>query len=197
MTADQKGRIRHAARSIDEQFHDIILAPFEYWLWKTRYIAALGVLFSAFAAITLFIMGTIEILVPITNIMHTATGIAISGEGHSDHEAIITAFIGAIDLYLIGVFFLIFSFGLYEIVISKIDVARDASFSEDGIQLLQISSLDELKSKIIKVIIMVLIVSFFQKVIALKVDLALDALLFAMAILSLCIGSYLLHLDHS
>ena len=112
-----------------------------------------------------------------------------------ENEEILKGFIGALDLYLIAVFFLIFSFGLYELIISKIDVARDAC---DDVEhpLLQITSLDELKSKIIKVIIIILMVAFFKNVISMKMIAVSDALLLALAILALCIGSYFLTKEH-
>ena len=121
----------------------------------------------------------------------------LSGSGHleSGNEETLKAFIGALDLYLIAVFFLIFSFGLYELIISKIDVARGEQGEADH-QLLQITSLDELKSKIIKVIIIILIVAFFKSVISLKVIQITDSLLLALAILALCIGSYFLTKAH-
>jgi uncharacterized membrane protein YqhA len=59
---------------------------------------------------------------------------------------------------------IIFSFGIYELFISKIDIARS---SEAYSTLLEISTLDDLKNKIIRVIIRVLVVSFFQRVIGL------------------------------
>ena len=65
-----------------------------------------------------------------------------------------------VDLYLIGVVLLIFGFGIYELFISKIDVAR----RNVSVTILEIESLDELKNKIVKVIVMVLIVSFFERI---------------------------------
>jgi len=60
---------------------------------------------------------------------------------------------------LIAVVLLIFSFGIYELFISEID---DAENSEVGSKILAIHSLDELKDKLGKVVVMVLIVSFFN-----------------------------------
>ena len=41
------------------------------------------------------------------------------------HSHILAHVITAVDLYLIGVVLLIFSFGIYELFISKIDIARE------------------------------------------------------------------------
>ena len=57
-------------------------------------------------------------------------------------------------------------------------------------------TLDELKSKNIKVIIIILMVAFFKNVISMKMIAVSDALLLALAILALCIGSYFLTKEH-
>jgi len=148
------------------------------------------VLFCAIASVALFLMGTMEIIHPALEIFTNMLGI---GSEHAElsNEEVLKGFIGALDLYLIAVFFLIFSFGLYELIISKIDVARGPCDDVDH-PLLQITSLDELKSKIVKVIIIILMVAFFKSVISLKVLAVSDALLLAFAILALCIGSFFL-----
>ncbi len=179
--------VRDIWRSIDESFESRILGPIEYWLWKFRYVSFLAVLFCAIAAVVLFIMGTLEIIHPIITVFHATVE---TGEHAIENEELLKSFIGAIDLYLIAVFFLIFSFGLYEIIISKIDVAR-VKGGEDH-QLLQITSLDELKSKIIKVIIIILMVAFFKNVISMGVFSMIDAFLLSIAILAICLGSYYL-----
>jgi len=48
---------------------------------------------------------------------------------------------------------------LYELIISQIDIAQMSAAS----RILEIKSLDELKDKLAKVIIMVLIVGFFKR----------------------------------
>mgnify|MGYP000402042664 CR=1 FL=1 len=55
--------------------------------------------------------------------------------------------------------------------------------------------LDQLKNKIIKVIIIVLIVKFFEKVLKLSYNFTTpnDLLLFSISILSICIGYYLIN----
>lgn len=186
--------IKKINQHLEEDFEARVLNPIEYWLWKFRYIALLAVFFCALASIALFIMGTMEILTPVKEIIITTPGFLTNHEQISN-ENILKDFIGALDLYLIAVFFLIFSFGLYELIISKIDIAHDSTNDVDH-PLLQISSLDELKSKIIKVIIIILIVAFFKNVISMKMIVVSDAFMLALAILALCIGSYFLTKVH-
>ena len=84
---------------------------------------------------------------------------------------------------------MIFGFGIYELFISKIDIARE----DKSISILEIENLDELKNKIIKVIIMVLIVSFFERVLEMKYESPLDMLYFALSIFGLSFGVYLIN----
>ena len=97
------------------------------------------------------------------------------------------------DYYLIGLVLIIFSFGIYELFISEIDVAR----VEGGIgSILDINNLDDLKNKIIKVIIMVLIVTFFERLLSMAGKEAtfvmFDMLAMAVSICLICIGVYFL-----
>jgi uncharacterized membrane protein YqhA len=85
---------------------------------------------------------------------------------------------------------IIFSFGLYELFISDIDPAKDENGEEN--QLLAIHSLDQLKDKISKVIVMVLVVGFFQKVGHTTYNGALDLFYLALSIAAVSIGLYFL-----
>jgi uncharacterized membrane protein YqhA len=104
---------------------------------------------------------------------------------------IIARIVGGIDHYLVGIVLLIFSFGIYEIFISPIRIRA----RHQDIKILQIETLDQLKHKILQVIIMVLIISFFKKVLVMKVETHLDLMYMAGSILIISVSSYLLHLQ--
>ena len=158
----------------------------EEGLWKSRFVVFFAVLFSIIASIALFIFGSYEIVMAI---IHQNPFTTIHEEGHAN---LLVQFIGAVDLYLIGVVLLIFGFGIYELFISKIDVAQN----DTKITILEIKNLDELKNKIIKVIIMVLIVTFFERVLNMKYASPIEMLYFATSILILAAGVYLINKDH-
>ena len=101
---------------------------------------------------------------------------------------VVGSIIGAVDLYLIGIVMLIFSFGIYELFISDIDVAE----GKNGSKTLFITSLDALKDKLAKVIIMVLVVIFFKKAMYLEYTQPLDLLYLASSILFICVGLFFL-----
>tara|TARA_B100000427_G_C15498644_1_gene591017 strand:+ start:1088 stop:1615 length:528 start_codon:yes stop_codon:yes gene_type:complete len=162
---------------------------FETGLWNIRFIVLFAVICSATACVTLFMLGSYEIGHIIYDI------IIINEKGlplKEIHKELLIHFIGAIDLYLIGVVLLIFSFGIYELFISKIDIARE----DTDITILEIEDLDELKNKIIKVIIMVLIVSFFESILHYREEFnePQELMYFAFSILSLAVGVYLIKL---
>jgi uncharacterized membrane protein YqhA len=85
---------------------------------------------------------------------------------------------------------LLFAFGLYELFISDIDIAKEDEERENKI--LTIHSLDQLKDKISKVIVMVLVVGFFQKVGHTTYEGALDMLYFALSITAIAVGLFFL-----
>lgn len=167
-------------KSSDEQ--PIYERVFESALWNSRLIVLLAVIFGTISAMLLFISGSVEIISSITHSVDLAPL-------EIDYTTLLSGIIGGVDLYLIGMVLLIFSFGIYELSISKIDVARS---SESFHTLLEISNLDDLKNKIIKVIIMVLIVSFFQRVLSMKFTSSTDMLFMAVSIAVICIGVYYL-----
>ena len=130
---------------------------FERAIWRSRFIVILAVVFGLLGAVILFIVASLDIWHVATDTFH----VIMSGtHPETFHEDIVAGIIGAVDLYLIAVVMFIFAFGLYELFISDIDEASRGN----GSKLLAIDSLDQLKDKIAKVIVMVLVVNFFQRV---------------------------------
>lgn len=153
---------------------------FESLLWKSRLIILLAVIFSLLGALTLFYAGSIEVYHTIVNLLRESTH-------EPDNNRLLIGIIGSIDLYLIGIVLLIFSFGIYELFISKIDIAQDGNHSHN---ILEITSLDELKNKLIKVILMVLIVTFFKAILSMTYTSAFEILYFGLAILSVAASTF-------
>jgi uncharacterized membrane protein YqhA len=158
---------------------------FEGAIWRSRYIVLLAVVFGLLGAVVLFIVASMDIFGVAAYTFNTI----INGL-HPDkfHEDIVAGIIGAVDLYLIAVVMFISSFGLYELFISEIDEAE----GEKSSKILAIHSLDQLKDKIAKVIVMVLVVNFFQRVLHTEFKTPLEMLYFALAIAALAIGLYFL-----
>ncbi len=165
----------------------MIESIFEKGLWGTRFMVLLAVVFGLIGAISLFIVASFDVYDTAKYVLTTYINHA---HPHNFHEDVVGGIIGAVDLYLIGVVMLLFSFGLYELFISDIDVAKEDETRENKI--LAIHSLDQLKDKISKVIVMVLVVGFFQKVGHTEYNGALEMLYFALSITSVAVGLYFL-----
>ena len=158
---------------------------FEGAIWNSRFIVLLAVVFGLLGAVILFVVASMDIW---GVGVYTFNAIITHAHPENFHEDIVAGIIGAVDLYLIAVVMFIFSFGLYELFISNIDQAE----GKNGSRLLAINSLDQLKDKIAKVIVMVLVVNFFQRVLHTNFTTALEMLYFALAITALAVGLYFL-----
>ena len=158
---------------------------FEKTLWSTRFVVLIAVVLSIISSITLFILGGWDIL------QATIINNPIFDHNINTNNDLLFKIISSIDLFLIGIVLLIFGFGVYELFISEIEFAK-GKFADST---LKINSLDQLKNKIIKVIIIVLIVKFFEKVLKLSHNFTTprDLLLFSLSILSICVGYFLIN----
>jgi uncharacterized membrane protein YqhA len=158
---------------------------FEGAIWRSRFIVILAVIFGLVGAFVLFVVASLDIW---GVAVYTFNTIVTHAHPEHFHEDIVAGIIGAVDLYLIAVVMFIFSFGIYELFISEIDEAEN----EKNSKILAIHSLDQLKDKIAKVIVMVLVVNFFQRVLHTDFTTALEMLYFALSIAALAIGLYFL-----
>ena len=158
---------------------------FENALWSTRFIVLISVVLSIISSIILFLLGGWDIIQAIIY-----KNPLLNNDIKTNNELLFNI-ISSIDLFLIGIVLLIFGFGVYELFISEINFAKD-KFADST---LKINSLDQLKNKIIKVIIIVLIVKFFEKVLKLSHNFTTpnDLILFSLSILAICIGYFLIN----
>lgn len=159
---------------------------FEKLMWSSRIFAVLPVIFGLLGAIILFVIASWDICVVLGEVYKYFFENFHPENFHSD---IVGSIIGAIDLYLMALVLFIFSFGIYELFISEIEAMKESKHSK----VLEVHSLDELKDKLAKVIIMVLVVNFFQRVLHSTFATALEMVYLACSILALCLGLYFLH----
>lgn len=152
---------------------------FEKLLWQSRFIVVLAIVFGLISAIGLFVVGSIDMF----NLLFNAA------RGELETKYLIAGIIGCVDIYLIGVVMLIFSFGIYELFISQIDEGR----MNAEVNILEIKDLDDLKNRIVKVIIMVLVVTFFKAVLETHYESPLEMLYFAFSILAVSFAVYFMH----
>ena len=112
-------------------------------LSKSRYLVLVAVLSSLVASAATFLWGTYKTIVVSIHLVS-----AVGGETHR----IRVEAIAIMDVFLIATALLIFSLGLYELFIGKLDLPKWLAFRD----------LDELKDKLRAVIIFVMTVTFLE-----------------------------------
>ena len=165
---------------------DRLEAHFERFLWRLRLIAILPVIMSLASTGVTFVLGTLEIGRSILGLSYAADSTVDKGYMARVLGGVVTG----IDLYLIGIALLIFGYGVYELLISPIDGAHQGNpRMRSG--LLEISSLDQLKEKLVKVLVVALLVSAFKAMLTLPIHDGITLVLFCLAVLLLALSGYL------
>lgn len=159
---------------------------FENLLVKSRIVTILPVIFGLIGAFVLFFIASYDV---VKVLLYVFDYFFLPNSTIDLHEDVVGLIIGAVDLYLMALVLFIFSFGIYELFISEIEEFKQTKQSK----VLEVHSLDQLKDKLAKVIIMVLVVNFFQRVLQMQFNSILDMTYLALSILALCIGLYFLH----
>ena len=156
---------------------------FETFLWNTRWLVLVAVLASLLSSFVIFIVGLYEVL-------HLVLGFLTEFSYKHFYAKLLAVVIASVDLFLIGTFLLVFALGLYELFISKIDPAEKDPL---GQRVLVIKSLEDLKEKLGRLVIMVLIVSFFKQVLHLEFKNPLETLYIALGVLLIALALYFTH----
>jgi uncharacterized membrane protein YqhA len=163
---------------------------FEGILWRSRYVVLFAVVASMAAAFAIFYMATVDVVYLVSHILHYADP-ELAGEARKAlHDETITHVVEVVDGYLLALVMLIFGLGMYELFISDIDEAKHSKASS---AILVVESLDDLKQRLAKVIIMIMIVTIFELALKLKVGGALDLLYLAGAVAFIGLALYLTH----
>lgn len=162
---------------------------FEGFLWKSRFLVLAAVVASLAAAVVITIIASVDVW---DLIIHLPGYF-----GHLDPEArtefrnaTVAHVVEIVDGYLLSAILLIFSLGLYELFISDIDAAVESKHAK---RLLLIRSLDDLKDRLAKVVLLILVVKFFQFAARIKYDTALDLLYLSLGTLGVAGALYLSH----
>ncbi|BBP45071.1 hypothetical protein THMIRHAS_04440 [Thiosulfatimonas sediminis] len=159
----------------------------EYALWNSRFVVMVAVVASLLTAFAIFYITMIDVFYTISHLAHYHQ---LDDAGRADLKALTVAHaVSSVDGFLLGAIMLIFSLGLYELFISKIDLAKGNNTSK----ILIINSLDDLKDKLAKVILMILVVMFFEQAIFLKPTGPLELLYYALAIMLVALALFLSH----
>lgn len=146
---------------------------FEFILWNSRYFILIPVC-------VLLIIFLLLVFVIFSKWLYIIYDIFFIWNMH-----IIAYIVSIIDLVLLSMIVLIFAWWIYELFIDGIDVKwKDKSKA----QFLIIHDIDELKEKLWKVIILLLIVTVFRQIFDFKMEASTDFIFIWLTILSLAVS---------
>lgn len=161
---------------------------FEGSLWNSRFVILSAVVGSLFAGFAIFYMATVDVVYLVMHAVHYAD---LADDARKTlHDSTVTHIVEVVDGYLLATVMLIFSLGLYELFISDIGQAHGSKASS---KMLVINSLDDLKSRLAKVILMILIVTLFENALNMKLTAPIDLLYLGASIALIALALYLTH----
>jgi len=160
---------------------------FESMLWNSRYVVMLAVVSSIVGMLLLFLLSAADM----GHLAIDYIEMTFFGKDYPNfHTKAVSHIITAVDDFLLATVLLIFALGLYELFIDKIEIAHGDKTSSN---ILVINTLDDLKDRLGKVILMILIVAFFKNVLHVTFDDPLNILYMGAGILMVSLASYFSH----
>ena len=137
---------------------------------------------SLLSSIAIFYIATVDVVNLVQHALHYADTNLTEEARKALHDSTVTHIVEVVDGYLLATVMLIFSLGMYELFISKASS-----------KILVIGSLDDLKSRLAKVILMILIVTLFQEAIHMKLTMPLDLVYLGGSIALIALALYFSH----
>ncbi len=146
-------------------------------LWNTRWAVLFSVICSILASLLMFYIAAVDTYYVVELLLdyHQLDSPMARGVIRALSVGMV---VKIIDVFLLAIVLIIFGLGMYELYISKIDQAYENN-DESAKHMLSVSSLDDLKSRLGKVIMMVLIVKFFEMAIGMEIDGIEDLVIFS------------------
>jgi uncharacterized membrane protein YqhA len=155
-------------------YNNMILDKFEKLMRLSRYSILIAVFTSILSSIFLFIWSFREFIY-----------IFIS-TGHFSGKDIVINIITSMDMFLLGIISLIFAWSIYDIYIRNPN--EQCNKNEKVSSSLIVYNLDELKEKLSKIIIIMLIITFFKHALYFEYNTIWELLLFSIAIFFIALG---------
>lgn len=163
---------------------------FEKFLWNSRLVVLAAVVTSLLSSFAMFFMATVDAWYMLSHLFEYASPDLSSAQRGDLRAQTVTHVVEIVDGYLLATVLLIFGLGLYELFISEIKSAEGDKVSGS---VLVIHSLDDLKARLAKVILMILIVKFFEHAIGMDYTTPISLLYLAGGIALIGLALYLTH----
>lgn len=167
-------------------FKSGVTRKFEHTLYFTRYLTLLAVFGALISAVALFIKGSIIVFDGLLEFIYDI------GSPHYEH--MLETFVSSVDIFLFAMVLIIFGVGIYELFITKIDPVLQKVDGRPS--WMQVNNVDDLKSSLGKVILMVLIVTFFKHSIEVEYGNVNDLLKLGVGIVLIALALFITHKSH-
>lgn len=171
----------------------VVERVFERLLWNSRFVVVVAVVGSVLAGFALFYLATIDVIYLVAHLAPYAGDMTEAARAELRSNTV-THVVEVVDGYLLALVMLIFGMGMYELFVSDVDEARASKTSS---RILVIESLDDLKNRLAKVILMIMIVRLFEHAAKMNVATTLDMLYFGGAIALVGVALYFSHKSES
>jgi uncharacterized membrane protein YqhA len=159
---------------------------FERLLWASRFVVLIAVASSLVLSFAMFYVASADVVHTIGPLLHYAD------PGQQELRAqIVSNVVETVDGYLLASILLIFAFGLYELFISRIGPAAEGR--DLSARVLIIRSLDDLKDRLAKVVLLILAVKFFQHAQRMSFSTPMDLVQLSIGVLLIAAALYLSH----
>jgi uncharacterized membrane protein YqhA len=172
----------------------------EHLIWGSRhamFFAVVACLIAYFAVLAMTIVDLVQFVLPI---YRKYASFDFSGDP-TLHQQTLRNVVGLVDSFLVAIFLLVFSFGLYELFVSEIDPAKAQAKLNAGdraiMGLLSIRSLDDLKKNLVKVITAILIVTLFENAVAVHLETPTELVYYAVMIVLVAVALFVIQLSSS
>jgi uncharacterized membrane protein YqhA len=136
-----------------------IARAFERALWASRLAIVVAVVASILAGVGALYMATVDIAAVLAEAWRYGDPTLPPDARDTLGASIVARTVKALDGYLLAAILFIFGLGLYELFVGKIEIIERSDFAD---RLLLIRTFDDLKDRLAKVVLLVLIVKFLQ-----------------------------------
>ena len=166
---------------------------FERMLWGSRLIFVVASLACLAIAAALLWISALDAWHALLSSVHYADPALVADVRKTLRIEIVGEAVKALDGFLLAMAVMIFAFGIYELFVSEID---DAQGHHQAGHLLVVKSLEDLKARLGKVILVIMVVTLFEGVLEFHPGSGLDLLELGGAIVLAAGALYLSHVEH-
>ena len=162
---------------------------FEWLLWRSGFLTLFAVVASLIGSLAMFYVASVDALRVGGEIFDYGAKHLEEAERTTLRSEIVAGVAGFVDGYLFAIVLIIFAVGIYELFIHDIEPAGENSTLQ---RVLYVKDLDDLEGRLAKVIVLILIVRYFEYALHSEVATSLDMLYLSAGIGLIAISLWLI-----